>query len=105
MSQQPKEEAAPGDASSSPPLDFSGIDFSKPEACLDLKEEHDQCFHVWLAKFVKGEAQTDECKPSWERYRACTAEKLKHHGLSHLQDQWKKPDWADLDTIRRKRWS
>jgi hypothetical protein len=40
---------------------------------LDLKEEHDQCFHVWLAKFVKGEAQTDECKPSWERYRACTA--------------------------------
>lgn len=80
MSQQPKEEAAPakGDASSSPPLDFSGIDFSKPEACLDLKEEHDQCFHVWLAKFVKGEAQTDECKPSWERYRACTAVRPLH---------------------------
>jgi hypothetical protein len=30
-------------------------------------------------------------------------EKLKHHGLAHLQDQWKKPDWADLDTIRRKK--
>jgi hypothetical protein len=76
MSQQPKEEAAApakGDASSSPALDFSGVDFSKPEACLDLKEEHYQCFHVWLAKFDKGEAQTDECKPSWERYRACTA--------------------------------
>jgi hypothetical protein len=60
-------------SSSSEPLDFSDIDFSKPEACSDLKEEHDQCFHVWLVKFIKGEAQTDECKPAWERYRACTA--------------------------------
>lgn len=52
--------------------DLSGIDFSKPEACMDLKREHDRCFDAWLARFVHGDVTTDECKPAWERYRACT---------------------------------
>jgi TRIAP1/MDM35 family protein len=77
-------------------------DFGEPEACKDLKEEHDKCFHAWLARFIKGEVKTDECQEVWERYRACTAEKLKHHGLSHLQDEWKKPNWEDLDIKRNK---
>jgi hypothetical protein len=72
MDQQTEGKGVPP-AASSAPADFADIDFSKPEACLGLKEEHDQCFHLWLGKFIKGEAQTDECKPAWERYRACTA--------------------------------
>ena len=51
--------------------DLSQIDFTDPEACKELKEEHEECFYDWLKRYTRGEVTTDECQVPWKRYQHC----------------------------------
>jgi len=67
-----------GDRSASETEDFelpdlTGIDFSQPDACNGLKEEHEQCFYDWMKRFTRGEVKKDECQIPWKRYQYCVA--------------------------------
>lgn len=53
--------------------DLSGIDFSEPDACKSLKEEHEECFFDWMKRFTRGEVKKDECQIPWRRYQHCVA--------------------------------
>lgn len=46
--------------------------YKSADACLDLKIQHDKCFHKWMReKFLNGTATQDDCLPVWSLYESC----------------------------------
>ncbi|KAL6075179.1 hypothetical protein QOT17_003592 [Balamuthia mandrillaris] len=82
-------------------FDPSVVDFTAPDACSELKQQHDRCFYPWLKRFATGAVHKDDCKEEWEIYDQCIKKKLEHYELSHLQSEWQKPSFEQLDDIDR----
>lgn len=53
-----------------PPRDEE--DFGSPDACIELKQRHDECFFRWYnTKFLSGKATEMECGDEWNEYNVC----------------------------------
>ncbi|KAF2433657.1 hypothetical protein EJ08DRAFT_628257 [Tothia fuscella] len=53
--------------------------------CNEVKERYDTCFLKWYSeKFLRGNAQTDECAPLFTQYKTCLNKALKERGIDKM---------------------
>ena len=51
--------------------------------CDDLKEEYDNCFNAWYAKYLNGETSKN-CDPIFKKYKACVWKHIKERKIDVL---------------------
>ncbi|KAG5345113.1 TRIA1 inhibitor, partial [Acromyrmex charruanus] len=52
------------------------------EACNDLKQQYDICFHTWFSeKFLKGDTSDSTCSHLFKMYQQCVKKAMKEHHI------------------------
>ena len=66
------------------------------------RRRYDTCFLKWYSeKFLRGNAQTDECAPLFQEYKGCLGKALKDRGINKmLADASKEAREFDAEHLR-----